>query len=302
MGTKISALPQETAPTLTDLLALLDAETTTTKKVLLSAVQTLLFTTPPTNAARLTGEITPYAGRTAPTDWLFCDGTAVNRTTYANLFAVLCANVGTCTITNASPATVTLNGHGFQTGDALYLTTTGTLPTGLSPNTIYYAVRVDANNFTLATSRANAYIPARINTSSAGSGVHTARDCPYGLGDGSTTFNVPDLRGRIIAGSDSIGGTVASRLTLAQAEGVYGNRGAVGGEQGHTLGTPEIPAHAHTQNFSSGALNGVVGIAQTANQSTAPGIASTYTTQNTGGSGAHNNIQPTSLANYLIKT
>lgn len=296
MGTKISALPQETAPTLTDLLALLDIETTTTKKVLLSAVQTLLFAAPPSNAARLTGEITPYAGRTAPTDWLFCDGSAVNRTTYATLFGVLCANVGTATITNASPATVTLNGHGFQTGDAVYLTTTGALPTGLSANTIYYAVRVDANNFTLATSRANAYIPARINTSSAGSGVHTVRDCPYGLGDGSTTFNVPDLRGRVIAGSDSIGGTVASRLTLARSQGVYGNKGASGGAESHQLITAELAAHTHGYKFGSAA--GGVADAVTQGNNTLTSLVSL----SAGGDTAHNNIQPTSLANYLIKT
>ena len=35
------------------------------------------------------GEITMYGGATAPTGWLNCDGTAVSRTTYADLFAVI---------------------------------------------------------------------------------------------------------------------------------------------------------------------------------------------------------------------
>lgn len=35
----------------------------------------------------------------------------------------------------------------------------------------------------------------------------------YGIGDGSTTFNLPDLRGRTVAGQDNMGGTAASRLT-----------------------------------------------------------------------------------------
>jgi microcystin-dependent protein len=34
----------------------------------------------------------------------------------------------------------------------------------------------------------------------------------YGVGDGSTTFNLPDARGRVIAGRDNMGGTDASRL------------------------------------------------------------------------------------------
>lgn len=35
----------------------------------------------------------------------------------------------------------------------------------------------------------------------------------WGVGDGSTTFNIPDLRGRVIAGQDDMGGTSANRLT-----------------------------------------------------------------------------------------
>jgi microcystin-dependent protein len=34
----------------------------------------------------------------------------------------------------------------------------------------------------------------------------------YGAGDGSTTFNLPDLRGRVIAGQDDMGGSAANRL------------------------------------------------------------------------------------------
>lgn len=35
----------------------------------------------------------------------------------------------------------------------------------------------------------------------------------YGVGDGSTTFNLPDLRGRVVAGKDDMGGSSANRLT-----------------------------------------------------------------------------------------
>ena len=37
----------------------------------------------------------------------------------------------------------------------------------------------------------------------------------YGAGDGSTTFVLPDLRGRLPSGKDDMGGTAASRLTTA---------------------------------------------------------------------------------------
>ena len=33
----------------------------------------------------------------------------------------------------------------------------------------------------------------------------------YGAGDGSTTFTVPDLRGRALFGADAMGGTAAGR-------------------------------------------------------------------------------------------
>ena len=40
------------------------------------------------------GVINPYGGSTAPTGWLICDGSAVSRTTYAALFAILGTTYG----------------------------------------------------------------------------------------------------------------------------------------------------------------------------------------------------------------
>jgi microcystin-dependent protein len=67
----------------------------------------------------------------------------------------------------------------------------------------------------------------------------------YGSGDGSTTFNLPDLRGRVAAGKDNMGGTAASRLA-AGASGVNGaTLGAAGGAETHALTVPQMPLHAH---------------------------------------------------------
>lgn len=67
----------------------------------------------------------------------------------------------------------------------------------------------------------------------------------FGAGDGSTTFNLPDLRGRVPAGKDNMGGTPANRLTTA-GSGVDGpTLGAAGGSQAHTLTTAQMPTHAH---------------------------------------------------------
>jgi microcystin-dependent protein len=65
----------------------------------------------------------------------------------------------------------------------------------------------------------------------------------FGIGDGTTTFNVPDLRGRIAMGLDNLGGTPANRVTDANADALGGTVGA----QDHTLTEAELPSHSHSQ-------------------------------------------------------
>jgi len=72
-------------------------------------------------------------------------------------------------ISNASPGVFTLNSHGLSNGDRLVLSTTGTLPTGLTVGTTYYVVSAAANTFSVALTSGG----TAINTSSAGSGTHS---------------------------------------------------------------------------------------------------------------------------------
>lgn len=77
----------------------------------------------------------------------------------------------TVTISNASPAVVSLTAHGLKAGDDVIFNTTGALPTGLTVGTTYYVISsgLTADAFEVsATSGGSA-----INTSSAGSGTHT---------------------------------------------------------------------------------------------------------------------------------
>jgi len=124
------------------------------------------------------GGLTQYAGATSPSvNYAICDGAAVNRTTYATLFA-------------------------------------------------------------------------RIGTT-------------YGSGDGTTTFNLPNVKGKVIAGRDS-----------AQTE--FDTVGETGGAKTHTLTSAEIPAHshpntatvsitggAHTHQMSMGASGAPSGVGDT---------------------------------------
>jgi microcystin-dependent protein len=154
------------------------------------------------------GSVIESALRNTPPGYLLCNGVAVNRSDYGSLFGAIVPIIGNPTMTIASPCVVTLTNHGFVDNDALYFTTTGALPTGLTANTLYFVAfgTSTANTFQVATSIGG--IP--INTSGTQSGVHSVYACPFGLGDGSTTFNVPDLRAQMIWGAGSgyqLGGT-----------------------------------------------------------------------------------------------
>jgi len=75
------------------------------------------------------------------------------------------------TVTIASPAVITANGHGFGPNAIIKLTTTGALPTGLAAATNYYVYGPSITTNTFLVSAAPNGTP--INTSGAQSGVHT---------------------------------------------------------------------------------------------------------------------------------
>ncbi|WP_244474577.1 phage tail protein [Methylobacterium sp. Leaf85] len=69
----------------------------------------------------------------------------------------------------------------------------------------------------------------------------------WGNGDNSTTFNIPDLRGRAMFGADNLGGTAANVLTGAGgATGLAGALGSSGGAQTVALTIAQMPSHSHT--------------------------------------------------------
>ena len=112
----------------------------------------------------------------------------------------------------------------------------------------------------------------------------------YTYGGSGSTFNLPDLRGRVIAGQDDMGGSSANRLTN-QSGGLNGDTlGATGGAETHQLTEAELPSF--TQRDTSGSI-GVTGGGDTA-ASTANATVGSDT--------AHNNVQPTIILNYIIKT
>lgn len=126
----------------------------------------------------------------------------------------------------------------------------------------------------------------------------------YGSGDGSTTFNIPDIRGRVIAGQDDMGGTSANRLT-GLSGGVDGDiLGGTGGAESHTLTVAQMPSHSHIDGYSNAGGGGTYGdtTAASAQDMGMSGTGTTHpNTSSTGGDAAHNNVQPTIILNYIIK-
>jgi len=137
----------------------------------------------------------------------------------------------------------------------------------------------------------------------------------FGVGDGVTTFNLPDARGRVLGAIGN--GTGLSSRTLGQSVGT----------ETHTLTTNEIPSHSHTgttnsdgtHTHTSNAVGGSLGLISANGSNTAIDVDSSpvepnlyaapqalvinsagahthsFTTDTTGGGQAHNNMQPTTF-------
>lgn len=72
----------------------------------------------------------------------------------------------------------------------------------------------------------------------------------YGSGDGSTAFNLPDFRGRVLAGKDDMGGSAASRRTSTYFGTIAAALGAVGGGESQTLTLAQLPTGITAANAS----------------------------------------------------
>jgi len=243
------------------------------------------FTTDQDYRLAKSGFIQPFFGFTIPTGWLACDGSLVSRSTYANLWANFIKSINTFTVSIATPGVITTPAsHGLIAGDRVYFTTTGALPTGITPNTIYYVIAtgLTSTQFQFSTTKGG----SAVNTSGSQSGTHTLIQTMVGLGDGSTTFALPDLRGKMLVGKDT------SISDFAQI-------GNTGGEKTHTLDLTEIPSHTHSlPNYQAiqnagGPSDGVAG-----------NTFQFSSGQNSGSSGgglAHENMSPYGIVQWIIK-
>lgn len=161
----------------------------------------------------------------------------------------------------------------------------------------------------------------------------------YGIGDGSTTFNVPDISGRVVIGVSgthalaSTGGASTVTLTTAQlpshnhsvpqhghahtivaktpslshtiTQPVFKYNKPTGGGQASTIEIQTVSVYSGTNN-ASGSLSANVAIADhAATACTKSGSitnCAAFNMENTGGGTSHNNMQPYIVTNYIIYT
>lgn len=171
------------------------------------------------------------------------------------------------------------------------------------------------------------------------SDLFTVLSTTYGAGNGSTTFNLPDLRGRTVFGKDDMGGSAASRLTSGNSGITATTLGAAGGDErihqhshantaaftgsaGTTGGMNANNPHSHTLQGSTGGSAGLsvsvtdnnagnfatyLGSGSRANNtdiahghSFTPTGTVTMTNANSG-AGTAQNVPPAIILNYIIK-
>lgn len=250
----------------------------------------------PSSEGVMVGTIILWTNTTLPAQYLYTAGQAVSRTTYSALLTA---------ITYSIPVLC-------QSGIASI-----SVPTAISDNTPIGAA-VEASCLvpgTVVASKNTGQLT--LSTSATATVSVNARIFPWGDGDRSTTFNVPDSRGRVFAGRGNMGGVSAGRLTTP----VYGTNpdasGAVGGNQTTTLDTPNLPPYTPSgvngsstssglflQGGASDNFASITGSGQFNNLTKAnvvsPGPTFFGTAQG-GISTPLRTVQPTVTADYIIK-
>lgn len=110
----------------------------------------------------------------------------------------------------------------------------------------------------------------------------------YGIGDGSTTFNLPDLRGRVVVGSGT-GSGLSNRVLAATV-----------GAETHQLSIAELPSDFPKLRMKNNTGSPTATHVASANSGT-DDFNSSNAVSNQGSNTPHNNMQPSLVLNYIIK-
>ena len=194
----------------------------------------------------LVGTIIPWTSTALPPLYLYTAGQAVSRTTYPQLLTALTFNF--TVLCQSGVATISVS----------------TTISDLTP----IGAPIETSCFTAGTTVSSKSSGLLTLSTSATTTISTAAVLfPWGNGDGSTTFNVPDLRGRTILGRDNMNSSTAGRVNTTNFGSNPDSIGATGGFQSSTLSVNNIPTltSTGTNNISVtvASLNGQTGIPTT---------------------------------------
>jgi endosialidase-like protein len=263
---------------------------------------------PTVGDGNIVGTILPWAGLVAPPNYVFAYGQAISRTGFP-LFT------STVTIVTNLICTSGLN-----------------VLSGIADTTqIRIGAPVEASCVAPGTTvTAVASTSVTVSNNASTSTAISATFFPYGNGDGSTTLNVPDFRGRTLAGRDNMGGTAAGTLTQTY----YGANtspdalGSAGGVQSFAQTLAQLPTGITSSNpsqaisvasvatglvnttvaatgsnasFPSGSAWQFAGGTVTSGVQTSTGSNAIAVTSNNTSGAQISLIQPTTTMNYVVK-
>ncbi len=248
----------------------------------------------------LVGTIIPWPSLVAPNQYVFAYGQEISRSAHPEFFTAI----------TLQSNVICSNGSNILAG----LVDTSQIPIGAA---IELSLCVNAGTTVVSKTDSTVTLsnPSNVSINA------VATFFPFGNGNGTTTFNVPDLRGYVLAGRTNMGGTASTNLTSYFSNTVSPNAlGAKGGSQSHLLVPTELPNQTYVTNITNSIgtnmsselisrTNNVLasvtaGAGISVNQSAVSGAAGMTISANTvdlNGGLAHPIVQPTITMNYIVK-
>lgn len=192
--------------------------------------------TPGVGDGNIVGTILPWSGLAVPPNYVFAYGQAISRTGFPLFFNTITLPITvTCVATQPVLSGISDTSQ-IKIGSPVEASC---IPPGAT------VLSKTANSVTMSSN-------ASITTSVTGTFF------PFGNGDGSTTFNVPDLQGFVVIGRNNMSGTASSHLDTVGFNGTNPNAlGASGGSSGTILSLPNLPPFTPAGTITNGAITSI---------------------------------------------